>query len=160
VSRSGDGLTVERKSVALRSLPRRPSATVPAPFACGIDGPGRRFMEQIAATVTVTELSAESVPESLGADPFTAYLDAARAPFPLTLRSIRPGDRFRPLGMRGTRPVKKFLADAKVPRAARASVPLLVSRGRILWIAGYRIAHDGRLTPATARVIKVELLLA
>ena len=36
--------------------------------------------------------------------------------FPLTVRNRRQGDRFQPYGMRGTKKIKNFLIDAKVPR--------------------------------------------
>jgi hypothetical protein len=37
---------------------------------------------------------------------------------------------------------------------------LLVSRGRILWVAGHRIDHRASLSPLTRRVLKAEIILA
>ena len=63
---------------------------------------------------------------------------------PLTLRSWRPGDRFRPLGMSGEKKLQDFFVDCKVPRDERARIPLLVAGGRIAWVIGRRIAEDFR----------------
>jgi len=53
--------------------------------------------------------------------------------------NFRPGDRFLPLGVRGTQKLKDFFIDHKVPRFERPSVPLLISEERIAWVVGYRI---------------------
>ena len=42
-----------------------------------------------------------------------AMLDAGRVHLPLTLRSVQPGDRFAPFGMRGTRLVSDYMTDRK-----------------------------------------------
>ena len=56
---------------------------------------------------------------------------------PLTVRNRRQGDRFQPYGMQGTKKIKDFFIDAKVPRYERDSIPLLVCGDQILWIIGY-----------------------
>ena len=66
----------------------------------------------------------------------------------LTLRTRQAGDRFQPLGMTGHKKLQDFFTDAKVPRSLRDRVPLLVSRGRIAWVVGYRIAEWAKDDPA------------
>lgn len=63
---------------------------------------------------------------------------------PLTLRGWRPGDRFRPLGMRGEKKLQDFFVDAKVPRDERGRIPLLLAGERIAWVVGQRIAEEFR----------------
>ena len=59
----------------------------------------------------------------------------AGARFPLTLRGWRPGDRVRTPG--GTKTLKKLFGEARIPRSARARVPVLAdAAGTILWVAG------------------------
>jgi len=65
---------------------------------------------------------------------------------PLLLRSWRPGDRFRPLGMAGQKKLQDFFVDAKVPRRERGRIPLLLTGGRIAWVVGHRIAEDFRFS--------------
>ncbi len=76
---------------------------------------------------------------------------------PLSLRSWRPGDRFRPLGMSGHKKLQDFFVDAKVPRFERERIPLLLSGERIAWVVGHRIAEDFRwLGRGAACLVEVE----
>jgi hypothetical protein len=45
-----------------------------------------------------------------------------------------------------------------VPRATRDRVPLLTAGGRLVWVAGQRIDHDFRLTPASVSALRVRIL--
>ena len=58
-----------------------------------------------------------------------------------TLRTRRPGDRFQPSGMTGTRKLQDYFTDAKIPRDQRDAIPLLVSNRGIAWIVGHRVAN-------------------
>jgi tRNA(Ile)-lysidine synthase len=63
-------------------------------------------------------------------------VDAAPgATWPLWWRGRRPGDRFRPAGGRGSKKLKAWLIDRKVPREVRDALRVLVDdEGRVLWI--------------------------
>ncbi|MBZ4659175.1 MAG: tRNA(Ile)-lysidine synthetase [Desulfacinum sp.] len=87
--------------------------------------------------------------------PWTAYMDAEAVAWPLQVRSFRPGDRFRPLGMEGTKKVHDLLVDAKVPKSERALVPIVTDREKICWIAGRRLDHRVRVTPETRNALKI-----
>jgi tRNA(Ile)-lysidine synthase len=121
---------------------------------------GRVTVVETGDSVALTEVERDEVPEPHAASPLKAFLDAAAVEFPVTVRNFRPGDRFAPLGVAGTQKLKKFFIDHKVLRDQRRRCPLLISRGNILWVAGYRIAHHVRLTRRTRKVLKVELVLA
>ena len=87
-----------------------------------------------------------------------AVLDSAAVQPPLEVRNWRPGDRFRPLGMAGTRKLQDFFVDRKVPRARRAQIPIVVDPAdRVVWVAGHAIAEDFRVTPATSDVVILKL---
>lgn len=75
---------------------------------------------------------------------------------PLVLRSIRPGDRFRPLGLRGSKKVSNYLTDRKVPRVLRDEVPLLCDRDGIIWLVGFEIADRVKIDKTTRKVLTVE----
>ncbi|MBL7114592.1 MAG: tRNA lysidine(34) synthetase TilS [Kiritimatiellae bacterium] len=59
----------------------------------------------------------------------------------LSIRAWRPGDRMRPLGMKGSRKLQDIFVDAKVPPSKRNRIPLLVCGGEIIWVPGYRVAQ-------------------
>lgn len=73
-------------------------------------------------------------------------------------RTRLPGNRFHPLGADGERKLKEFFIDAKVPQAARDSVPLLVLGGEILWVVGHRLAEKARVSDGAAELIRMEFV--
>jgi tRNA(Ile)-lysidine synthase len=58
--------------------------------------------------------------------------------FPLTVRSVRPGDRFRPSGMQGHKRLKNYFIDNKISREARCKIPVVCAGDTIIWLAGER----------------------
>lgn len=87
-------------------------------------------------------------------DPWCATLDAEKVEFPLFLRQVAPGDRFSPLGMRGTKLVSDFLTDQKVNVVEkRRQLVLTDAHDHILWLVGRRPAHPCRITPSTRKVL-------
>lgn len=86
-----------------------------------------------------------------------AFLDWTKLKPPFVLRSRRRGDRFRPLGMKGTKSVADFLIDAKIPRHLRDELPVLTSKGEIVWLVGQRISDRFKVTKNTKKVLKLEV---
>ncbi len=79
---------------------------------------------------------------------------------PLSVRSRRPGDRFRPFGLGGQKKLQDFLVDRKVARGDRDRVPIVVDRDdRILWVAGHEIDEAFRVTEASRAVLILTLRL-
>ena len=86
-------------------------------------------------------------------------LDAASICFPLTLRRVAEGDRFTPLGMRGTQLVSDFLTNLKRNRfEKRNQLVLLDAAGTILWVLGLRINDRFKLTPQSSSCLQIEIL--
>jgi tRNA(Ile)-lysidine synthase len=88
-------------------------------------------------------------------DPLQAMIDRDRIAEPLTLRSWRPGDRFRPLGMSGTKKLQDLFVDGKVPPEERGRIPLLCDRRGIIWVVGLRLSEDYKVTEATRRALRI-----
>ena len=63
------------------------------------------------------------------------------------LRHWRQGDRFRPFGMKGTKLVSDLFVDQKLTQAEKSAAWLLEADGKILWVLGYRAAHEFVVTP-------------
>ncbi len=85
-----------------------------------------------------------------------ALLNFASLEFPLTVRSRRPGDRYRPLGAPGTKKLKEILRAKRIPRAERDALPLFVSGKHIVWVPGLPVAERCRLKPSTSKVFFIE----
>ena len=84
--------------------------------------------------------------------------DAAAVAFPLELRHVRQGDRFRPLGMKGTRLVSDFLTDLhRSIIDKRRQLVLCDAHGNIVWLAGLRMDHRYKVTENTTNTLQLSL---
>ena len=91
--------------------------------------------------------------------PTIVDLDASSIRFPLTLRRVAEGDRFTPLGMRGTQLMSDFLTNLKRNRfEKRNQLVLLDATGTILWVLGLRINDYFKLTPQSTSCLRIEIL--
>ena len=90
--------------------------------------------------------------------PDVAQLDFDKLTFPLTLRHWRHGDRFHPLGMKGSKLLSDFFVDLKFTEYQKQNVWLLVSAdGDILWVVGYRIDDRYKIGEKTRAVFECKL---
>lgn len=157
VRRQGDTLTISCGDTGLVAERRVPAC---ADYCYCMEGCGVLTVMETGDSIALTAIEPDAAVDPSGSGPLTAFLDGAAVEFPVTVRNFRPGDRFSPFGVGGTQKVKKFFIDAKVPCDQRRRCPLLLSRGRILWVAGHRIDHRVRLNRRTRQVLKAELILA
>jgi tRNA(Ile)-lysidine synthase len=103
-------------------------------------------------------LLTSGIPVEFRQDPNEAIMDLDRVSFPLTLRSSKPGDRFRPLGLGGSKKLKDFLIDAKIPKSQRRQIPILCSKDHIIWVVGHRLDDRVKLTSHTRRSLRFRYL--
>ncbi|MBI9014007.1 MAG: tRNA lysidine(34) synthetase TilS [Clostridiales bacterium] len=75
----------------------------------------------------------------------------------LFIRTRKPGDRFSPLNMKGTKKLKDFLIDQKVPVHRRDDVLLLCDEEQIIWVAGYRLSDLYKVDSHTKNKISFKL---
>lgn len=74
----------------------------------------------------------------------------------LGLRPPAPGDRIRPIGGRGTRPLARCFQEAKVPRGRRGGWPVLESDGSAVWVPGVCRA-DALVPEPGAEALRVDV---
>jgi tRNA(Ile)-lysidine synthase len=111
----------------------------------------------IADVVPVEELGGEFKTT----DPSAAHMDYDVVSEGLALRNRRDGDRFRPLGMAGTKKLKEFFIDSKIRAELRDQVPLVVygDGGRkIAWIGELRLSDDVKITEKTRCVLRLYIV--
>ncbi len=75
----------------------------------------------------------------------------------LRLRSPRPGDRFRPLGMAGHKKLKDLFIDRKVSRPRRRTLPLLLAGEEIVWVPGCARSDFATVESDTRTVWRVKV---
>ena len=83
---------------------------------------------------------------------YDAYVDADRLCGAMTVRSPKDGDRFTPLGMKGSRLLSDCLTDRKVPRYERC-VPIVCDGSGVVWVAGITIDERVRVTAQTVHIL-------
>lgn len=83
-------------------------------------------------------------------------LDFTKVVPPLIIRNILPGDKFQPLGLKGTKTVSDYLTDRKVDRLYRDEVPVVCDREGIIWLAGFEIADRVKIDSTTREVLEIE----
>jgi tRNA(Ile)-lysidine synthase len=127
------------------------------PFEVELPSPGRTFIEEIGKEVVIEELNRDKFRNYSGPST-TALMDYESLQFPLKIRNFRPGDRFYPLGVKGTQKLKDFFIDHKVPKFERPKIPLLISGEMIAWIVGYRIDERVKVTEKTKKVLTVTVV--
>jgi tRNA(Ile)-lysidine synthase len=160
IQRKGDVLLFSREKNRLRNADVTSGRAEMFAFEYRIEKPESIFIKEINAHIKFTEMGIENLPDLSRTGQNTGFFDRDALSFPLVLRNFRHGDRFTPLGMTGTQKIKKFFIDKKVPGKERIKCPILLCRGKIIWVAGYRIDESVKVKPTTKNVLKVELSLA
>ena len=113
---------------------------------------------QLGGGWSLEAAAAEDGPQSLGGDPWEAWLDLEQVSLPFRVRTGRPGERFRPFGMGGhSQKLSDFWVNQRVPREARVGWPLVCSGAEIAWIPGGRTAEFCRVERTTRRQVYLRL---
>lgn len=88
----------------------------------------------------------------------TLYLDAAKLEMPLSCRTVAAGDRFSPLGLRGSKKVTDYLTDIKFENLHKADVLVMLdASGKIVCIPGLQVDNKVRVTEATSEILQVKV---
>jgi tRNA(Ile)-lysidine synthase len=147
-------LTVKRtygRLIFSPSLKRKPPS-----LHYRLDGPGSYDLKEIGRRLSVKEIKNRRGLRLQGST-WTAFLDAEKLSFPLTLRTFKAGDRFVPFGMKGHKKLKDFFVDLKLPLEQRHSAPILCWNDKPVWVCGFRIDDRFKVTAETRKVMKLVL---
>jgi len=157
----GKDLTLRRGIVLRREsgrigLRKRPAPS--KPFEAVWDGRGRLALAAAGLSLAGGRHRAEASRRSFKSDDRAgAAFDAATLVFPLTVRSRRPGDLYRPLGAPGRKKLKEILRAKGIPAGGRDRLPVVLSQGEIVWVPGLPIAESCKISAATTSVFTIRL---
>jgi len=87
-----------------------------------------------------------------------AFVDYQALGKEVVVRSKMTGDRFCPLGMKGTKKLQDFFIDEKIPFEEREKIPIVESGGKIIWVGGWRLDERARVTEKTKKIVKFEII--
>lgn len=89
----------------------------------------------------------------------TLYMDASKLEMPLSCRVVAPGDRFSPLGLRGSKKVTDYLTDIKFENLHKGNVLVMCdASGKIVCLPGLQISNHVRVTESTSEILQVRVL--
>jgi len=100
-----------------------------------------------------------STDQNFHAHPDTAFVDAGKLLFPLTLRFKQQGDKFMPLGMSHFKKLSDLFIQRKIPLHDKANIPVLLNgNGEIIWVVGLQQDNRYKVTATTKKVAIFERL--
>ena len=104
------------------------------------------------------DLSWEELPLPAPAfSPERELFDLDTLSLPLTCRHWQEGDRIQPLGMKGTKLVSDLFSNAHFSPNRKATTWVIAdASGRLLWVAGLRVADWSKVTPQTHRLLAIQ----
>ena len=153
-------LTVEQNAALIYLGETLPLLRRAAPIEgkCTICVPGETIVGEWRITTERSEATAEHLPaasEKRVEGAFVERFGGAVDITSLAVRSREPGDRFQPLGMSGTKKLKDFMIDEKVPNSLRDGVPLVVTSQGIAWVVGWRIAEWAKVDEGERECLQI-----
>ena len=90
----------------------------------------------------------------LDKSPEVAQLDYDKLTFPLQIRKWQAGDRFHPLGLKGSKLLSDFFVDQKMTtRQKEECLVLTTANDEIVWIVGRRIDDRYKVTEKTKTIL-------
>jgi tRNA(Ile)-lysidine synthase len=82
---------------------------------------------------------------TLQRDKAIGQFDAAKLKFPFIIRSIKEGDRIKPLGMHGHKKISDILIDKKIPLPMKSMYFVIEVEQKIAWLQGLVISEEFKI---------------
>jgi tRNA(Ile)-lysidine synthase len=116
---------------------------------------GINELKELGLRVIVDQYPAEEgCPDK---DESVKCFDSSKVNGDITLRFRKPGDKFNPLGMSGSKKLKDIFIDMKVPQDKRDKTPLICFGDHIAWIVGYKTSDGSKIDKSTNTIIKIRV---
>jgi len=90
-------------------------------------------------------------------DNLVKYFDYDKIVGDISLRFRRNGDRFTPLGMKGSKKLKDLFIDLKISKEKRDNIPLIIFGDEIGWVVGYRISDKFKVENHSKTILKIKI---
>ena len=88
---------------------------------------------------------------------YTKWMDYDRIKGSLCIRTRREKDRLVIDKSGSTKKVSDYMTDAKIPRYLRDVLPVIADDEYVLWIPGYRMGENIKITEETVNAVRLEL---
>lgn len=94
-------------------------------------------------------------PVELNKDKNIEYISGDHLDEVFILRTWEPGDRFFPIGLKGSKKISDFLNDQKIPAYLKKNQLVLTNKEKIVWVLGLRLDDRVKITSATKKVLQL-----
>lgn len=122
--------------------------------------PGTTFVPCLDSLVRTMVEDAKDI-DKFGAmeyNPLIQFFDYEELKKGIYIRNRRDGDIFKPFRSGGTKKLKEFFIDSKIPREQRDTIPLICKDNEAVWVIGYKTSDKFKLTENTKSVIRIEYI--
>lgn len=114
---------------------------------------GEQVIKETGDMVAIKIVSAKTFEQSKE-NMYTKYIDYDKIKASLTVRARRPYD-FITLS-NGSKKLKKFFIDEKIPKAIRDNTPLITDGDEVIWIVGSRLNTNYYVTNTTTQIVQIQ----
>lgn len=118
---------------------------------------GITYIEEINSSIKSTVQSSDDINIEYN-NRFKKYFDYDKIENEIYIRNRRNGDRFTPIGMNGSKKLKDFFIDEKIPRDKRETNPLIIDGDNILWVVGLRVSEKYKVNTNTKNILTLEYI--
>jgi len=166
--RTGARVDIPLGMMAMKSygslIIRRQAAQEKQSFEQKLEIPGNTHISSIAATIAIQIMNFEtnaSCFEFINNNKYvhTKFIDFRKLEMKkaveLVIRNRRDGDTFKPLNSNGTKKLKEYFIDNKIPRYERDEIPLIAINKEIIWIIGNKTSDNYKVTDNTNCVLMI-----
>jgi len=100
------------------------------------------------------------VPYNIRYNSLEQIFDYDKVKMGINIRNREQGDVFKPLKSNGTKKLKKYFIDRKIPAELRDKIPLIAQGNEIIWIIGYGISDKFKVTESTETLLRLKYIKA
>ena len=149
--RTYDGIYLERKAEKCETRDSEKNAGI----QINVQSEGTESFQIGELTLTVSRTARDfgEIPEKK----YTKWFDYDRIKQTLVIRHRQPGDRICLFDGGGSKKLKDYLIDRKIPAQKRDQLWLLADGSDILWIIGDRISAAYKVTAKSQRILQAEI---
>jgi len=115
-------------------------------------------LQQWKISLSLSLKNRSAIPFPSKTEDCSAFFDFDTIAYPLTVRRLRTGDHFAPLGMQGRhKKLQDFFVDRKIDKTLRNQIPILSCPKGIIWVIGYRTDERFKVTEETQQILSLHI---
>ena len=133
-----------------------------ADFNKKINIPGITNIEEICAYLKADIIDAnefdEKIFKNMDHRSLVQFFDYDMLKDGISIRKREAGDMIFPYNSKGTKKLKDFFIDSKIPKNIRDVLPLVAKGKDIVWVIGYRISERYKVVKDTEKIVRLEFV--